>query len=155
MALYDVFFSRRTGGDPTQVSEPPVGETIGNPGFRDRPQRSMYYTGKLICQMINVIEKSLRHICCSCHTYRQDKCHNIMLIGARVLDTKRIAVPVDIFLHTLSYWHTTSYIYVFNISYTNVKLSLIRLGNITNNDLTILNTIDTILVYLLFWYYYF
>ncbi|KAK9752444.1 hypothetical protein QE152_g4172 [Popillia japonica] len=40
MALYDVFFSRRPGGDPTQVTEPPVGETISNPGFRDRPQRT-------------------------------------------------------------------------------------------------------------------
>ncbi|KAI4462875.1 hypothetical protein MML48_4g00001878 [Holotrichia oblita] len=40
MALYDVFFSRRPGGDPTQATEPPVGETISNPGFRDRPQRT-------------------------------------------------------------------------------------------------------------------
>ncbi|KRT86080.1 hypothetical protein AMK59_1692 [Oryctes borbonicus] len=40
MALYDVFFSRRQGGDPTHANEPPVGETISNPGFRDRPQKT-------------------------------------------------------------------------------------------------------------------
>lgn len=40
MALYDVFFSRKPDGDPTIAVEPPVGETIGNPGFRDRTQRT-------------------------------------------------------------------------------------------------------------------
>lgn len=37
LSLYDMIFSRREGGDPTQnVSMSTEGETYGNPGFRDR-----------------------------------------------------------------------------------------------------------------------
>nr|CAI5852177.1 unnamed protein product [Callosobruchus analis] len=35
MSLYDMFFARREGGDPTTVSVPVVGATYGNPGYRD------------------------------------------------------------------------------------------------------------------------
>uniref|UniRef100_A0AAR5Q8Z7 MARVEL domain-containing protein n=2 Tax=Dendroctonus ponderosae TaxID=77166 RepID=A0AAR5Q8Z7_DENPD len=36
MSLYDMFFSRREGGDPTTTSMPVEPTTYGNPGFRDR-----------------------------------------------------------------------------------------------------------------------
>ncbi|CAG9819571.1 unnamed protein product [Phaedon cochleariae] len=36
MALYDMFFARREGGDPTTVSMPAEATTYGNPGFRDQ-----------------------------------------------------------------------------------------------------------------------
>ncbi|KAL1509150.1 hypothetical protein ABEB36_003934 [Hypothenemus hampei] len=36
MALYDMFFARREGGDPTTTSLPVEPTTYGNPGFRDR-----------------------------------------------------------------------------------------------------------------------
>ncbi|XP_057658476.1 uncharacterized protein LOC130895270 [Diorhabda carinulata] len=35
MALYDMFFARREGGDPTTVSVPVESTTYGNPGFRE------------------------------------------------------------------------------------------------------------------------
>ncbi|CAH1105521.1 unnamed protein product [Psylliodes chrysocephalus] len=35
MALYDMFFARREGGDPTTVSVPVEATTYGNPGFRE------------------------------------------------------------------------------------------------------------------------
>ncbi|CAG9836204.1 unnamed protein product [Diabrotica balteata] len=35
MALYDMFFARREGGDPTTVSVPAEATTYGNPGFRE------------------------------------------------------------------------------------------------------------------------
>ncbi|XP_060530507.1 uncharacterized protein LOC132704503 [Cylas formicarius] len=36
MALYDMLFSRREGGDPTNVPVPVEPTTYGNPGYRDR-----------------------------------------------------------------------------------------------------------------------
>lgn len=36
MALYDMFFARREGGDPTTVSVSVEATTYGNPGFRDQ-----------------------------------------------------------------------------------------------------------------------
>ncbi|KAF7284839.1 hypothetical protein GWI33_021482 [Rhynchophorus ferrugineus] len=35
MSLYDMFFSKREGGDPTTVSMPIESTTYGNPGFRE------------------------------------------------------------------------------------------------------------------------
>ncbi|XP_060806320.1 uncharacterized protein LOC106138752 isoform X2 [Amyelois transitella] len=35
MSLYDALFSRRVGGDPTSVADPPDGATINNPGFKE------------------------------------------------------------------------------------------------------------------------
>ncbi|KAJ8919399.1 hypothetical protein NQ315_016492 [Exocentrus adspersus] len=36
MSLYDMFFARREGGDPTTVSLPVEATTYGNPGFREQ-----------------------------------------------------------------------------------------------------------------------
>ncbi|CAG9762436.1 unnamed protein product [Ceutorhynchus assimilis] len=36
MSLYDMFFARREGGDPTTMAMPVEPTTYGNPGFRDR-----------------------------------------------------------------------------------------------------------------------
>lgn len=36
MSLYDMFFARREGGDPTTVSVPVEATTYGNPGFREQ-----------------------------------------------------------------------------------------------------------------------
>lgn len=36
MALYDMFFARREGGDPTTVSAPVESTSYGNPGFREQ-----------------------------------------------------------------------------------------------------------------------
>lgn len=42
MALYDMFFSRREGGDPTTTTIPAEPTTYGNPGFRERTNGQFY-----------------------------------------------------------------------------------------------------------------
>lgn len=43
MAIYDMIFARRDGGDPTMpTTVPNEGTTIGNPGFRERTNGKDY-----------------------------------------------------------------------------------------------------------------
>ncbi|XP_066146673.1 uncharacterized protein [Euwallacea fornicatus] len=44
MALYDMFFAKREGGDPTTAAVPVEATTYGNPGFRDRSTNGISMT---------------------------------------------------------------------------------------------------------------